>query len=111
MNGILSRGSRLPIKEAESKRKLTRKLFELSPPERVEKGRSDSSTKLRFRDEAKPKRSTWRGGPSILSWKETSYGITGRLQEAKLRRLDKSLIECRLLSEDFPLHLIREGGR
>lgn len=37
-------------------------------------------------------------------------GITGRLQEAKLRRLDKSLIECRLLSEDFP-HLIREGGR
>lgn len=38
-------------------------------------------------------------------------GITGRLQEAKLRRLDKSLIECRLLSEDFPLHLIREGGR
>jgi len=37
-------------------------------------------------------------------------GITGRLQEAKLRRLDKSLIECRLLSEDFPLHLIREGG-
>ena len=56
MNGILSRGSRLPIKEAESKRKLTRKLFELSPPERVEKGRSDSSTKLRFRDEAKPKR-------------------------------------------------------
>ncbi|CAK7324407.1 unnamed protein product [Dovyalis caffra] len=44
MNGILSRGpARLPIKEAESKRKLTRKLFELSPPERVEKGRSDSS--------------------------------------------------------------------
>jgi hypothetical protein len=38
-------------------------------------------------------------------------GITGRLQKAKLRRLDKSLIECRLLSEDFPLHLIREGGR
>ena len=37
-------------------------------------------------------------------------GITGRLQKAKLRRLDKSLIECRLLSEDFPLHLIREGG-
>jgi hypothetical protein len=37
-------------------------------------------------------------------------GITGRLQEALLRRLDKSLIECRLLSEDFPLHLIREGG-
>lgn len=34
-------------------------------------------------------------------------GITGRLQEAKLRRLDKSLIECRLLSEDLPL---REGG-
>ncbi|KAF8406940.1 hypothetical protein HHK36_006061 [Tetracentron sinense] len=29
---------RLPIKEAESKRKLTRKLKELSPPERVEKG-------------------------------------------------------------------------
>ena len=38
-------------------------------------------------------------------------GITGRLQEAKLRRLDKSLIECRLLSEDFELSLIREGGR
>lgn len=38
-------------------------------------------------------------------------GITGRLQEAKLRRLDKSLIECRLLSEDFPLNKIREGGR
>ena len=37
-------------------------------------------------------------------------GITGRLQKAKLRRLDKSLTECRLLSEDFPLHLIREGG-
>ena len=57
--------------------------------------------KLRFRDEAKPKRSTWRGGPSILSWKEASGGITGRPQEAKLRRLDKSLIECLLLSEDF----------
>ena len=38
-------------------------------------------------------------------------GITGRLQEAKLRRLDKSLIECRLLSSDFPLSLIREGER
>ena len=40
-------------------------------------------------------------------------GITGRLQEAKLRRLDKSLIECRLLllSQDFPLHLIFKGGR
>lgn len=38
-------------------------------------------------------------------------GITGRLQEAKLRRLDKSLIECRLLSAGFPLHLIREGPR
>ena len=38
-------------------------------------------------------------------------GITGRLQEAKLRRLDKSLIEYRLLSEDFPLYLIREGER
>lgn len=39
-------------------------------------------------------------------------GITGRLQEALLRRLDKSLIECRLLllSEDFPLHLIRGRG-
>jgi hypothetical protein len=34
-------------------------------------------------------------------------GITGRLQEAKLRRLDKSLIECRLLSEDLPLN---KGG-
>lgn len=43
-------------------------------------------------------------------------GITGRLQEAKLRRLDKSLIECRLLllSQDF-LHLSfnikKKGGR
>ena len=36
---------------------------------------------------------------------------TGQLQEAKLRKLDKSLIECRLLSEAFPLYLIREGGR
>mgnify|MGYP004455167487 CR=1 FL=1 len=35
---------------------------------------------------------------------------TGQLQEAKLLRLDKSLIECRLLSEAFPLYLIREGG-
>lgn len=40
-------------------------------------------------------------------------GITGRLQEALLRRLEKSLIECRLLSSDFPLHLhlIREALR
>lgn len=37
-------------------------------------------------------------------------GITGRLQEAKLRRLDKSLIECRLLSEDFPLNKGRGEG-
>lgn len=36
-------------------------------------------------------------------------GITGRLQEALLRRLDKSLIECPLLSEDFPLHLRNKG--
>lgn len=37
-------------------------------------------------------------------------GITGRLQEAKLRRLDKSLIECRRLSEDFLQHCCWEGG-
>ena len=37
-------------------------------------------------------------------------GITGRLQEALLRRLDKSLIECRLLSEDFPLNKGRGGA-
>lgn len=37
-------------------------------------------------------------------------GITGRLQEALLRRLDKSLIECRLLSEDFPLNKGRGEG-
>ncbi len=86
------------------------KLFELSPLKRVEKGRSDSSTKQSFRDEAKPKRSTWRGGPSILNWKEASGGIMGRLQEALLRRLDKSLIECLLLSEDFLLHL-KGGGK
>jgi len=36
-------------------------------------------------------------------------GITGRLQEAKLRRLDKSLIECRLLSSDFPIFLFLEA--
>lgn len=38
-------------------------------------------------------------------------GITDRLQEAKLRRLDKSLIECRLLSEDLPLNKGRGGKR
>jgi hypothetical protein len=37
-------------------------------------------------------------------------GITDRLQEAKLRRLDKSLIECRLLSEDLPLNKGRGEG-
>ncbi|XXG47933.1 hypothetical protein AAC387_Pa02g2494 [Persea americana] len=45
--------------------------------------------------------SFWRLASS-LGWKETlgmKGGITGRLQEAKLRRLDKLLIECRLLSE------------
>jgi len=34
----------------------------------------------------------------------------GQLQKTKFHRLDKSLIECQLLNEDFPLHLIREGG-
>jgi hypothetical protein len=37
-------------------------------------------------------------------------GITGRLQVAKLRRLGKLLIECRLLSEDFPLKLKKGRG-
>jgi hypothetical protein len=37
-------------------------------------------------------------------------GITGRLLFAKLRRLDKSLIECRLLSEDLPLNKGRGEG-
>lgn len=37
-------------------------------------------------------------------------GITGRLQEVKLRRLDKSLIECRPLSEDFPLNINKGRG-
>ena len=39
-----------------------------------------------------------------------SGGVMGQLQKTKFRRLDKSLIECQLLNEDFPLHLIREGG-
>ncbi|KAL5762765.1 hypothetical protein ACOSP7_019029 [Xanthoceras sorbifolium] len=45
--------------------------------------------------------------------KQMKGGIMSRLQEAKLRRLDKSLIECRLLllSQDFPLHLIFKRGR
>lgn len=42
--------------------------------------------------------------------KQMKGGITGRLQIAKLRRLDKSLIECRLLSEDFPFHLISKDS-
>ena len=34
--------------------------------------------------------------------------ITGRLQETKLHRLDKPLIEYQLLSSDFPLYWKRE---
>lgn len=38
-------------------------------------------------------------------------GITGRLQEVKLCRLEKSLIEYRPLNEDFHLILIKEEER
>ena len=42
--------------------------------------------------------------------RQVSGGLMGQLQKTKFHRLDKSLIECQLLNEDFPLHLIREGG-
>ena len=40
--------------------------------------------------------------------RQVNGGVMGRLQKTKFRRLDKSLIECQLLNEDFPLHLIRK---
>ena len=40
--------------------------------------------------------------------RQVNGGVMGRLQKTKFHKLDKSLIECQLLNEDFPLHLIRK---
>ncbi|WJZ97161.1 hypothetical protein VitviT2T_015788 [Vitis vinifera] len=99
--------------EAESKRKLTRKLEEPFSARESREGEKRlvveavaSGTKPSLKDRLGAVRHS-----GLEGGKQMKGGITGRLQEAKLRRLDKSLIECKLLSEDFELSLIREGGR